>query len=364
MGKPYYKQSHKCYYANINGETVRLAKGPKGGDTEAAAYAEYAKQINLAPAALAPVPGTPAPVPGTPVPAPTGPTLGDLVAKFCAHVEANCPKETMLAYTRYSRQWATLHGHLLASEIAGHHITEAGNTLYPKVNKDHNRNNGKPYSDSVRCQHAKVAKQVFAYAKSEGYIKVNPVEGYRSKVKWGKREVDLSREEFDKLLAGCHDPAFRDLLIILWDCGCRPKEAFDATAKHLDREAKCLRYAKGKRGKPRVIYLTANDDRAFNILCRLADEHPTGPLLRNQIGNGWTIATASQRLRVLEARTSVKSTCYVFRHAFITRHVKAGMNLVTLQNLVGHSSLKMISEVYAHVGGDDQHLGKALRGAA
>lgn len=340
----YFKKSHGAWYANIPGAGKNGQPKPKRlGKTEAEAHAKYAELLNPICA--------PAPAAG-PTLAPVGPTLAYLVDRFCDHVVANCPEQTMLAYTRYSRKWATVHGHLPATEIKGLHIMEAADKLYPKVGP-------KPYSDSARAQHAKVAKRVFAHAANYGYIATDPVAGFKCKIKWGKRDIDLTQEQFDKLCAGCSGPIL-DLITLLWDTGCRPKEAFEATAKHLDREVKCVRYAKGKGGTPRIVYLT---DRAFDILARLADQHPDGALLRNQVGKKWTISSASQRLRVLEAQTGVKATCYTFRHAFVTRHVKAGMNLVSLQNLVGHSSLKMISEVYAHVRGDHKHLGAALRQA-
>jgi integrase len=348
MGKPYFKQSHKAWYANINGKTVKL------GRTEAEAFAEYARK--LAPAAE-PAADNPAPAAASPAPV-TGPTLGEIIAKWCAHIEANCPKATVQSYCRYARRWASHHGSRAAASIIGADVTEAKDKLYPKVATD----GGRAYSGACRKQHVKVAKQIFAWAKEQGLIAVNTLEGYRSKGdSYGKRDVDITGAQFERLLAGCDDPAFRDVLTILYDTGCRPKEAFDATAKHLDREARCLRYAKGKMGKPRVICLT---DRAFEILARLADQHPEGALLRNRIGSKWSIGSADARLQVLHARTGVKATCYVFRHAFCTRMVKEGKNLVTLQQQMGHSSLRMISEVYAHVGGDTANIRASLFGAA
>jgi integrase len=287
--------------------------------------------------------------------------MAEVVAKWCAHIEANAPKATVQSYTRYAKRWAGLHGHKAAASIIGADVNEAKDKLYPRVNNDPTLNNGKPYSGACRKQHVKVCKQIFLWAKEQGFIKFNPIEELRSKGdSYGRREADLSREQFDKLFAACDDPIFRDVLTILWDTGCRPKEAFDATAKHLDREARCLRYAKGKMGKPRVVYLT---DRAFEILARLADEHREGALLRNRIGRKWTVGLADARLKVLDARTGVKATSYTFRHAFCTRHVKAGTNLVKLKDLMGHSSLRMISEVYAHLGGDAADLRAALAAA-
>jgi integrase len=363
MAKPYFKKSHKAWYANIDGKTVKL------GRTEAEAFAEYARRLDpAAPEAASQAPAasiSPA-TPGVTAPAPVaGPTLAEIVTRWRAHLKASANEGTYKSYERYARRWAAIHGSKPAASIIGADVTEAKDKLYPRVNDDPNLNGGKPYSGTCRRQHIKAAKQLFVWAKEQGIIKANPIEDYRSKSKfdrYGKRDVDLSRDQFDRLFAACDDELFRQVLIVLWDIGCRPAEAFNATAKHLDRKNRCLRYAAGeaKGNKARIVYLT---DRAFDILSRLADQHPDGPLLRNRIGRKWSVGSADARLTVLDARTGVKATSYVFRHAFCSRHVRAGTNLVKLQNLMGHSSLKMISEVYAHIGGDSADLRAALSAA-
>jgi integrase len=144
---------------------------------------------------------------------------------------------------------------------------------------------------------------------------------------------------------------------VLHDTGCRPHEAYNVTAKHLDREEKCIRYSRGKGNKPRVVPLT---DRAFDILSKLADRHPEGLLLRNGHGGKWSSSVVSGRFNVLKKRTGIKMTAKGFRHAFITRKCKEGLNPVVLMNITGHKSLRMISEVYAHLGGDIASLRASL----
>ncbi len=47
---------------------------------------------------------------------------------------------------------------------------------------------------------------------------------------------------------------------------------------------------------------------------------------------------------------------YDFRHSFITRKLKAGVDPVTLANLVGHANTSMIARVYSHLAKDQEFL--------
>ena len=42
-------------------------------------------------------------------------------------------------------------------------------------------------------------------------------------------------------------------------------------------------------------------------------------------------------------------TSHCLRHFFISKAVEAGINSLTIANWVGHSSTKMIEQVYAHL---------------
>jgi len=42
-------------------------------------------------------------------------------------------------------------------------------------------------------------------------------------------------------------------------------------------------------------------------------------------------------------------TSHCLRHFFISKCVEAGVNFLTIAQWVGHSSIKMIQEVYAHL---------------
>ena len=99
-----------------------------------------------------------------------------------------------------------------------------------------------------------------------------------------RRTTIVTAEEFDELLKHVHDVPFRDLLIVSYDSGSRPQETKQLEARHLqlDKQRAVIPGEEAKKGRTRAIYFPT--DRSMEIVKRLAKEHPTGPLFRNNKG--------------------------------------------------------------------------------
>jgi len=329
MRKPYFKKSHGAWYVNQHGKPVRL------GTNEQEALIKWAAMQKD-----------------------TAFTLADLIVKWLANVQKTKAAATHASYKRYANKWSELHGKMAATAIRGYHLSEFCERCYPTTD----------YSDSVRWQVQKVAVVAFAWAKEQGLIDVNHLADYRKSAKCGKRDTFLSVDQYDKLIAGCDDVTFRDLLIVLWETGARPFEIFQAEARHLNRAEHCLQYSKRagdkvKSKEQQAIRTVWLSDKAFAIVSRLADQYPTGVLFRNAQFKKWTVSLCSKRLAALKRKTSVKTTLYEFRHGYAHHHATVlGTNIVTLAALMGHSSIKMLSEVYAHVGRNSEFMRAAVNG--
>ena len=51
---------------------------------------------------------------------------------------------------------------------------------------------------------------------------------------------------------------------------------------------------------------------------------------------------------------------YLLRHAFGTNAIPNGVDVATVAQLMGHSSLEMISKVYCHLADEHNHLQEAV----
>lgn len=201
-----------------------------------------------------------------------------------------------------------------------------------------------------------------AWGVKKGHIDVNPIRGRLEKPRTESRGVVLSTADFEALLAHVKG-AFRDLLIVAWETGARPQEMTRVEARHVEiaagRWVFPVKESKGKRSR-RVVYLSQN---ALELTQRLMEKHPTGPLFRTQFGNPWTRFMIWKRFADLRKKVGKSYRLYDFRHSFITNGLKNGVDPITMQNLVGHTSLAMISRVYSHVSQDTDYMRKAAQQA-
>jgi len=66
----------------------------------------------------------------------------------------------------------------------------------------------------------------------------------------------------------------------------------------------------------------------------------------------------------LRKKIREKYCLYDFRHSFVTRALKNGVDPVTLAHLVGHVDTAMIARVYANLTHDPKFLHASMRKAA
>lgn len=364
----FYKRTHQSWYvlddrkgSPTEGKQVRLVKGPKA-ETKAEAMSKWAAMQSAEQPAEQPQ--------VVEAPAASGPTLGEIIDEYLAFVKAHKSPETYLSYRRYATAWKDKHGKRAAASIKPKQIRD--------LIQDHftTKADGEPFSSSVKAQVEKVTLGIFAWAMDEEMIDRNPVKGYKRQSTFGVRKGWITQDQFDKLLAVCDDPCFRDLLEVLWWTGARPFEIFQARAKHFDRKKQRFTFrhldgdkVKGKQ-KDRVRRFYTYHDKAYEIVARLCDQCPEGLLFRNRIEKGWRNTTTSGRMRNLVKRSGVRCqetgeppTIYHLRHSWATLAPSRGIDITTAAKQLGHKSLKMLMEIYDHSGDDSDFMLSKLRTA-
>lgn len=212
------------------------------------------------------------------------------------------------------------------------------------------------YGDlSASAQHAaaRCVTRAMNWAVAERMIRQSPLVGY-TKPAATSREGYVTPEQYALCLEHARDP-FRDLLIFLWETGCRPREARIIEAQWIDGSKVVLpaKLSKGKKRR-RVIYM---NETATEIATRLAGKHSHGPIFRNSNGMPWTKDSINCAFRRLKKKTGMNGLCaYVLRHGFATKSLKQGIDTTTVGVLMGHSNPNMVAKVYQHLGQDDDYL--------
>ena len=241
--KPFYRPSRKLWYVQLNGRQICL------GPDEKLAFQQY-HQLMQAP-----------PLKPQPTLNPAFVVLADAYLEWTKRERA---PETFEWYRHRLQRFCERYPDLNIRDLKPLHVQDWPGD-YPKLSRTSRRN----YIRSV--------KTCLNWALAQGYIDKNPI-AQMPVPGADHREVTLSQDEYQQLLQAIPDPAFKDLVIVTWETGCRPQESLRVEARHVDLPRKRWVFpkseAKGKR-QPRIVYLTES---ASSRSCRPLQHPESGSL--------------------------------------------------------------------------------------
>ncbi len=185
--------------------------------------------------------------------------------------------------------------------------------------------------------------------------------------KTGRKLVDvLSRDEISRLEDAAQTERDRLIVRLLADTGIRVSELTGIRVTDLvDRERHSYLRIRGKGERERLVPLLPQLGRRVRRFAQRGRSTDTDSdsmflALRRRLGEGYAPLTRTgvvQLLRVLADRARVDKHVHphVLRHSFATYSLTRGMNPVQLAQILGHSSLAMIHNVYAHLTPQDSY---------
>lgn len=150
----------------------------------------------------------------------------------------------------------------------------------------------------------------------------------------------------------CEDKRDRALLMFLLDSGVRAFEAINASLDDLDLLSGTLLIRKGKGGKPRQVSIGKKTSKAIRQYIRMRnDEDPA--LWVSRYGKRMTYDGLNSMIRRRSKQANIpKPGLHDFRRAFAINCLRAGMNIFTLQKLMGHADLQVLRRYLAQTDAD------------
>ncbi len=313
--KPWYRASSKTWVCKIDGRLVTLGRSHR----EAVQAFHTLRSIHSR---------------GEPLNEPDA-KLRDLVARFLAY---QAKRLSLDGYNSY-RQWLNafgkrFRGDRLASKVDPEEVTRwlEGNPSWNQTTR---------YIIRSRI------KALYKVALREGWIARDPMAKLTGPGSLS-RETALSPKQYAEVIARV-DGGLRELLVFLWETGCRPSEAFRLRWRDVDLAAGLCTFA-GKTtrrtGKPRQIFLTpiaVSLLRASQPTCDARES-----VFVNAAGRPWT--TQSLGARLLNLRNQLGCGAELspsgFRRGFAT---DGALKLTphVLAHLLGHSNAGTVSRHYA-----------------
>jgi integrase/recombinase XerD len=208
----------------------------------------------------------------------------------------------------------------------------------------------KDLSDSYINGHARAIRTLVRFWYQEKYL-LEPI-NFSMPTIAKKRLLVYSSEEIKKTLSACSNNRDRAMIFLLVDTGLRRAEVCALNWGDVDISNGLIRVRKGKGGKARSVVAGIKTRRALLAYRREISHDNSEPLFQTNTGNRLSFGGLRSALLRLGGKTNIHITPHALRRTFATLSLRAGMNLLQLQAMLGHSSLDMTRQ-YVQLIDDD-----------
>ena len=171
----------------------------------------------------------------------------------------------------------------------------------------------------------------------------------------------VNLDDLQAMLSTCTRRTFtgdrdRALFLFLLDSGCRRAEVAALNIGDLDMDSGAVVVRHGKGGKFRVTFVGAKTRKAIAIYLRHRSQaEPGAPLWATQTGKRLSYDSYDGILRRRAAKAGVKQpSMHSFRRGFALACLRAGVDLVSLQRMLGHADLSVLRRYLAQTDSDLQ----------
>lgn len=168
-----------------------------------------------------------------------------------------------------------------------------------------------------------------------------------------KRLPCLTADEFSRLIAACQNPRDKAVTLFMADSGLRRAEVIALNWDDIDMTSGLVTVRRGKGAKARSAVIGASTRRALLGYRRTLEEiTDNSPLFLARRNRRFTGAGLMLVFRRLSTRTGIHVTPHALRRTFVVLSLRANMDVLHLQAMLGHSCLEMVQH-YEQMVDDD-----------
>ncbi|GBF35338.1 tyrosine recombinase xerD [Desulfocucumis palustris] len=198
-----------------------------------------------------------------------------------------------------------------------------------------------------------VARTLFNYCQRRGHRSDNPAACVEAVKLEQKERVFLEEAEVMALADNASTPLMRSVFLFLYYTGLRISECLNLTLGDIDLDQGIIRVRHGKGGKSRLVPVSKS---LRPVLVDHLTRRPatgTDRFFATRTG-GLCRAHVDKCLKKAAQKTGLgkKVSPHILRHSFASQLVKKQVNIVNIQKLLGHASLKTTS-IYTHTSLED-----------
>jgi site-specific recombinase XerD len=194
-------------------------------------------------------------------------------------------------------------------------------------------------SDATVHKHARGIRTFVRFCHAEGYSKELVI--FTMPKVGKKRHPVLSPDEVKQLIDACTNPRDKGMILVLLDTGIRASELLALDWKDVDISTGLIRLRSGKGKKPRSVIIGTHTRRVLLAYRRTVPNDTNSPLFQTVDNHRLRYHGLRSALRRVGKRAGIKIGAHMLRRSFATLSLRAGINPIHLQALMGHSSLEM-----------------------
>ena len=198
------------------------------------------------------------------------------------------------------------------------------------------------------CRKVSVLSSFFSFLVDLGELDANPARRIPLPKPAGRIPSAISEDDAQKLIAAADSPFERAMLLLMLTAGLRRSEVSSIRLEDADLENQAL-LVRGKGAKQRMVPLMPQTAEAIrNYLAARPDVDQPNLFLSPQ-GRRLANDFLNRTLRRILARAGLakRITPHMLRHTFATHLVRNGVDVRTVQELLGHADLETTAN-YLH----------------
>lgn len=270
-------------------------------------------------------------------------SLGEAFTDFILSREAMLCRPRTIQFYRFTlgkfMDWLTEGAVAWADEISSRHVRMYLSALAQRE-----------LTDTYIHSHARAIRTFVRFLFAEGY---HPEEvKFQMPAISKKRLPVLSADELRQVISVCKNPRDLALVLVMADTGIRRAELCALSWGDVDISKGLIAIREGKGGKFRAVMAGVKTRRALLKYRRLVASEATQPVIQTQSGGRMTHPGLRSMLLRIGQRAGIRLSPHILRRTFATLSLRAGMNPLHLQGLLGHTSLEMTNH-YVQMLDDD-----------
>jgi site-specific recombinase XerD len=205
--------------------------------------------------------------------------------------------------------------------------------------------------DTTLHGHARAVRTLLRFWHGENYIPA-PIKFDMPKLT-KKRLPVLTADEVGVIVRACENVRDKAIIMLMVDTGLRRSEIVALDWGDIDIMTGLARVKRGKGGKARSVVIGAISRRALLAYRRtLGNVADNAPLIQARNGARLRGTGLLSLFKRLSNKTGLDLTPHALRRTFTILSLRAGMDVLHLQALLGHASLDMVQH-YAQMVDDD-----------